>query len=164
MIKADHSVTNFKALTPCSMLPGWQTNGVASLTRIAGLYILSGTKRGPPEKERGLTPALRYSRSMERIEYIQNVANIWADLDGCEGGDLLRALSDVLGMAHYSYADERTLEAVLEACIQREIQVMHADATGEDPDAYGYEPERVEQALAQIADLRQQLRYGGREL
>lgn len=78
-------------------------------------------------------------------------ARIWAQIDGCEGGDLLVALASALEMAHYSYADQEKLEARLMKAITSEIREHRKMATGPDSDAYGYEEEDVQWALREIA-------------
>lgn len=97
---------------------------------------------------------------MNSSELTCKVARIWADLDGCEGGDLLRALADTLEMAHYSYASEEQLKALLIRAIGYEVNEMRTMATSEDPDEYGYDPEQVEQALSEIATLEHEYRGG----
>jgi hypothetical protein len=73
------------------------------------------------------------------------LARLLADLDGCEGGDLLRALCEVAEMATdghgYSYAEgSQTQERILDA-IRGEVVAHKAMIYGEqgDPSQFGYD-------------------------
>jgi len=82
------------------------------------------------------------------------IARLWANADGCEGGDLLNALCEVCEMAHYSYHDEDTLEKALLAMIGLEIAAHKKMATGPDPENFGYEPATVQEVLDRIEEIK----------
>ena len=68
---------------------------------------------------------------MDQYTYADNLAaelEIWAALDGCEGGDFLRALASAVNMAHYSYVDEDGVSKKLFQIALEEIYV-HWDFT-----------------------------------
>jgi len=82
-------------------------------------------------------------------------ARVWASLDGCEGGDFLNALCDALEMSHYTCAlgtgDE--VKRLLREAIGFEIQGHIKMATGDNSEAFGYDPDEVKEALKYIRSL-----------
>lgn len=81
------------------------------------------------------------------------LARLLADFDGCEGGDFLRMLCDVVEYAEdgrgYAYSEE-TEAAILKA-IEHEISAHKKMIYGPDPAAYGYDdPEIIREQIEQL--------------
>lgn len=81
------------------------------------------------------------------------VARLWADLDGCEGGDLLAVLCDAVEMTHYSYADNEVLEKGLLDLLNKEVAAHEAMATGPNHDDYGYFEPQLTETLRAIIEV-----------
>jgi hypothetical protein len=75
---------------------------------------------------------------------------IWANLDGCEGGDFLNSLGAAIGTAHYSYVDDEEVPRKLIRIALEEIDI-HSDyqTPGETHQNWGY----VEQCFDNIKEI-----------
>ena len=85
---------------------------------------------------------------MNQYDYQDRFAeelNVWANLDGCEGGDFLKALSGAINTAHYNYADEDETLYSLYWIALGELY-WHLDSEIQDY----HEPEYVEQQFQRI--------------
>lgn len=77
------------------------------------------------------------------------IARIWAELDGCEGGDLLNMMCDLIEMAHYSNAlAELAIRNEMLDLIELEIGAMETMA--QDPNEFGFDHHMVIKALEDI--------------
>jgi hypothetical protein len=76
------------------------------------------------------------------------LAELWANAEGCEGGDYLRALAGLYGMSHYSSFGEEIVEGILGALIDAEIASWRRHAISEYAEFEGWDPEQVIKILA----------------
>lgn len=81
-------------------------------------------------------------------------AEVWATLDGCEPGDLLRGLVDEASRARdgHGYAMSNKTEKYLRLAIDAEIEAHEEWIKGEGADYQ--EPAYVEECLNKIEELR----------
>jgi hypothetical protein len=101
---------------------------------------------------------LRYNTAVAYNE----LAQVWADLDGCEGGDFLTGVGDLLTMATgggycYSYDEDFTTDRLKEILLA-EIEAHKDEATSPDGHHMGYDPERVTLTLEEDKRLRLEIR------
>lgn len=95
---------------------------------------------------------------MDKYIYADALAEelqVWAYLDGCEGGDLLRSLASTIGMAHYSYVDEDEFLAKLAQLAIVEIDQHASNVANEDEASYfGHDSwEAVMEVKDKISDI-----------
>lgn len=92
------------------------------------------------------------SLSDEYLTKRVKIARIWAELDGCEGGDLLNTMCDLIEMAHYSNAlAELAIRNELLDLIELEIGAMESMA--QDPDEFGFDEDMIAETLDRIKKI-----------
>lgn len=65
-------------------------------------------------------------KTLNKYDYaykLQKEADIWASMDGCEGGDFLSSLGNTVSMIHYSQHEDYNYDVLVEI-LEKEIETL----------------------------------------